>query len=155
MLQDLENRGNHFLCQSQRLQQKVVELQNSLNTANSGADTRCRSVSAQMQMQLDSLTAEHQSVQNSLNSQIMSLQQHIDSTTQQLQLAHSKLEEEKAARAEDAHSSRVELEKQQEHAAVAEMKTESDGNVLKGQERELQVLHHQVLYGVIAYTLGH
>lgn len=146
MLQDFENKDSQSLCHAQRLQQKVVELQSALETATSTADTRCRSVSAQMQMQLDSLTAEHQSVQSSLKAQIASLQQHIDSTTQQLQLTHSKLEHEKSARAEETQSFHEELEKRKQLAVVVDSKAESDSNVLRSQEHELQVLHHQVLY---------
>lgn len=154
MLQDFENRDAQSLCKLQTLQYKVVELQQALETASSAADTRSRSTAAQMQLQLDSLTADHQSVQNSLKSQISSLQQHLDSTTQQLQLAHSKLDQEKNARAAEAQNFYAELGKIQEHAAVAESKAESNSNMLKGQDHELQVLHHQVLSGIPADTAG-
>jgi chromosome segregation ATPase len=150
VLQDVNSRDVESRGQIHRLQQQVVDLQQALETANSAADTRLRSTSAHMRMQLDSLTAEHQSVQNSLKSQIASLQQHIDSTTQQLQLAHSALEKEKSARVADAESFRAELAEQQKHAAVAERRVESDANMLKGQEQELQVLHHQVFVSLLS-----
>lgn len=154
MLQDFENREANSLSESQRLQQKVVELQHALETASSTADTRSRSTAAQMQLQVESLTADHQSVQNSLKSQVLSLQQHIDSTTQQLQLAHSKLEEEKQSRAADTEHFGAELRKQQGHIVAAEDKAESKSKVVKGQEHELQDLHHQVLFCVTAYIAG-
>lgn len=144
MLQDLENKDSQSVCDTQRLQQKLVELQHALETASFAADTRCKSASAQMQMQLESLTAEQHTVQKSLTSQIVSLQQHIDSTTQQLHLAHSKLEERKSAHAEEVQRLRAELQQRQKDAADAKEKAEYDGNILKGQEQDLQVLHHQV-----------
>jgi hypothetical protein len=146
LLQDSVNKEAESLCHSQRLQVELVELQRALDTASSAADTRCKSAAAQMQMQLDTLTADHRSVQNCLKSQIVSLQQHIDCTNQQLQQAHLKLEEEKSARAAEVQSYRAELDNCRKLADAAASKEKSDQNVLKGQEQELQALHHQVIY---------
>jgi hypothetical protein len=143
-LQDLESQDRESRSRIKCLEDNLLEVKQALAAASSVADSRCNSVAAQLQMQMEKKISEQQLLHGSLQTQIKTLQKHILDMTSQLQQAKVQLEEEKQARSNDQNQFQRDFGRQQELSAAADSKAASNSTLMQCQEHELQALHLQV-----------